>query len=90
MALLTTLRGMLRSTLVANVIRDTVVLIALKRNARLVMIFLVVLARHKDVIALDEVSAITLWGFANATRGTMETDVNIRLSSAKRGMSFKR
>jgi hypothetical protein len=54
------------------------------------MIFLVVLARHKDVIALDEVSAITLWGFANATRGTMETDVNIRLSSAKRGMSFKR
>jgi hypothetical protein len=81
---------MLRSTLVANVIRDTVVLIALKRNALLVMIFLVVLARHKDVIALDEVSAITLWGFANATRGTMETDVNIRLSSAKRGMSFKR
>lgn len=84
MAQYTTLLGMPKSTLVANAILDTVVQIALRRNALQVTTFLVELVLRKDVIALDVASVITLWDFVNAMKDTMETDASIKLFSAKK------
>ena len=54
------LLGMPRSTLVANVILDIVVLTALKSNAHRGLIFLAALVPNKVVIALDVAFVTTL------------------------------
>ena len=79
MARCTTLLGMPKSTSVANVILDTVDLIALRRNALLETIFLVELVLRKDAIVLVVAFVTTLLDFANATMVTMETDASIKL-----------
>ena len=89
MAQYTTLLGMPKSTLVANAILDTVVQIALRRNALQVTTFLAELVLRKDVIALDVASVITLWDFVNAMKDTMETDASIKLFSAKKPRTLR-